>query len=587
VSSLVAVNVGLPADVEWQGKVVHTAVWKRPVAGRVMARRLNLDGDGQGDLAGHGGEHRAVMVYQLDSYRYWETHLQRHDFEYGQFGENLTVDGLADNEVCIGDRYRIGGALFEVTQPRVTCYRVGIRMNNPAMPALLVSHKRPGFYCRVIEEGEIGAGDEIVKVADGPERVTVQEIDGLLYLPGHSLNQMQRALRIPSLSAGWRGSLEALVAAEKKQDQSGNAGLAPRFAPPPAWRGFRALRVAAVQRESVDVLSFVFESEERSPLPAPLPGQFLVFRLQLDEDSAPILRSYSMSGPQAAGTYRVSVKRASGAGSRFFHDRIRAGDLLQVSAPRGSFTLAPGNNPLMLLSAGIGVTPVLAMLHSLAATGTDSTREVWWCYGARNGREHPFAAEARALLNSLPHSHAFVAYSKPEDADQQGHDYDASGHLNLSLLQRLQVPKEADFYLCGPTTFLSDFTAELKSWGVPDFRIHFETFGVESSITPGIARAASVPPHPPSGSVGTGPKISFTRSGLSVPWGSQYGSLLEFAEACDVPVRWSCRTGVCHMCESGLIDGKVGYAPEPLDRPAEGNILICCSTPLTEIELDL
>jgi ferredoxin-NADP reductase len=349
---------------------------------------------------------------------------------------------------------------------------------------------------------------------------------------------------------------------------------------------FRALRVEAVQRESVDVLSFVFESEDRSPLPAPLPGQFLVFKLQLD-DSVPILRSYSMSGPQAAGTYRIGVKRASGAGSRFFHDRIRAGDLLQVSAPRGSFTLASGNNPLVLLSAGIGVTPVLAMLHSLAARGTDSTREVWWCYGARNGREHPFAAEARALLNSLPHGHAFVAYSKPEDADQQGQDYDASGHLNLSLLQRLQVPKEADFYLCGPTAFLSDFTADLKSWGVPDSRIRFETFGVESSITPGIASTAWAPPHPPSGSVGTGPKISFTRSGLSVPWGSQYGSLLEFAEACDVPVRWSCRTGVCHMCESGLIDGKVGYAPEPLDRPAEGNILICCSTPLTEIELDL
>ena len=586
-SSLVSVNVGLPADVEWQGKVVHTAVWKRPVAGRVMARRLNLDGDGQGDLAGHGGEHRAVMVYQLDSYRYWETHLQRHDFEYGQFGENLTVDGLADDEVCIGDRYRIGGALFEVTQPRVTCYRVGIRMNNPAMPALLVSHKRPGFYCRVIEEGEIGAGDEIVKVADGPERVTVREIDGLLYLPGHSLDQIQRALRIPSLSAGWRGSLEALVAAEKKHDQSGNAGLSPSSAPPPAWLGFRALRVAAVQRESVDVLSFVLESEDRSSLPPPLPGQYLVFKLELDDDSAPILRSYSMSGPHAAGTYRVSVKRAFGAGSRFFHDRIRAGDLLQVSAPRGSFTLAAGSNPLVLLSAGIGLTPVLAMLHSLAANGTDSTREIWWCYGARDGREHPFAAEARALLNSLPHSHAFVVYSKPGEADREGHDYDASGHLNLSLLQRLQVPKEADFYLCGPTAFLSGFTAELKSWGVPDSRIRFETFGVESSITPGIASTASVPPHPPSGSVGTGPKISFTRSGLSVPWGSQYGSLLEFAEACDVPVRWSCRTGVCHMCESGLIDGRVGYAPEPLDRPAEGSILICCSSPLTEIELDL
>jgi len=261
--SLISVNVGLPREVKWQGKVVRTAIWKRPVPGRVMARRLNLDGDGQGDLAGHGGEHRAVMVYQLDSYRYWEAHFQRRDFEYGQFGENLTVDGLPDDEVCIGDRYRIGGALFEVTQPRVTCYRVGIRMNNPQMPTLLVSHKRPGFYFRVIEEGEIGAGDEIVKVADGQERVTVAEIDALLYLPGHPRDQLERALRIPSLSAGWKGSLEALFAADK---QGGNAGLAPNSSPPPAWNGFRSLRVAAVQRESVDVLSFILESVDRSPL---------------------------------------------------------------------------------------------------------------------------------------------------------------------------------------------------------------------------------------------------------------------------------------------------------------------------------
>ena len=586
-SLLVSVNVGLPVDVEWQGRVVHTAVWKRPVAGRVMARRLNLDGDGQGDLAGHGGEQRAVMVYQLDSYRYWETQLQRHDFEYGQFGENLTVDGLGDDEVCIGDRYRIGHALLEVTQPRVTCYRVGIRMNNPQMPALLVSHKRPGFYCRVIEEGEIGAGDEIVKVADGPEHITVQEIDGLLYLPGRSPDRLQRALQIPSLSTGWKGSLAALLTAEENHRPRGNAGLAPSSATQLAWPGFRALRVEAVERESVDVLSFVLESEDRSALAASLPGQFLIFKLNLDGGSVPVVRSYSMSGPPNAGTYRVSVKRSTGVGSRYFHDSIREGDLLQVSAPRGGFTLAPGNNPVVLLSAGIGATPVLAMLHSLAAPGIDPTREVWWCYGTRNGREHPFAAEARALLDNLPRSHAFVAYSKPEDADRQGQDYDASGQLNLSSLQRLKVPKEADFYLCGPTGFLSDFTAELKSWGVPGSRIHSERFGAESSITPGIASTKSAAPHPPSGSVGAGPLVSFTRSGLRVPWSSRYGSLLDFAEACDVPVRWACRSGVCHMCESGLVDGKIGYAPEPLDRPAEGNVLICCSSPLTAVELDL
>ena len=134
---LLSVNVGLPREIEWQGKVVRTAIWKRPVSGRVLARRLNLDGDGQGDLKGHGGEQRAVMVYQIEAYRYWERELGRNDFEYGQFGENFTVEGLPDDEVCIGDRYRIGTAVFEVTQPRVTCYRLGIRMNNPQMAACL------------------------------------------------------------------------------------------------------------------------------------------------------------------------------------------------------------------------------------------------------------------------------------------------------------------------------------------------------------------------------------------------------------------------------------------------------------------
>src|SRR3954471_23261647 len=177
---LLSINVGLPRDIAWQGRTVHTAIWKEPVRGRQMVRRLNVDGDGQGDLAGHGGEHRAVFVYQIDSYRHWEARLGRSDFSYGQFGENFTVDGLSDDDVCIGDRYRIGSALFEVTQPRVTCYRVGIRMNEPQMAAMLVAEGRPGFYFRVLEEGEVEAGDEIVQVATSPERMTVFAINALL-----------------------------------------------------------------------------------------------------------------------------------------------------------------------------------------------------------------------------------------------------------------------------------------------------------------------------------------------------------------------------------------------------------------------
>src|ERR1700684_3284652 len=180
---LLSVNVVLRRDIVWRDRTVRTGIWKNPVRGRCRVGRLNLDGDGQGDLAGHGGEQRAVFVYQMDSYRHWEEQLKRVDFVHGQFGENFTIEGLQDDAVCIGDRYQIGSALFEVTQPRVTCYRVGIRMAEPAMAALLVSHHRPGFYFRVLEEGEVGAGDEITKVVDGPERITVADIDALLYLP--------------------------------------------------------------------------------------------------------------------------------------------------------------------------------------------------------------------------------------------------------------------------------------------------------------------------------------------------------------------------------------------------------------------
>jgi MOSC domain-containing protein YiiM len=241
-ATVVSVNVGVPHDVEWQGKTVRTAIWKRPVTGRVLAGRLNLAGDAQADLSGHGGEQRAIMVYQLDSYRYWEKHLARSDFVPGMFGENLTVDGLADTD---GDRFRIGSGIFEVSQPRVTCYRVGLRLNHPEMPALLVSHRRPGFYLRVIQEGDIGAGDAIEKIADGPEHMTVAEIDALLYSAEHPVEALRRASRIPALSPGWQGSMKALLEAAETARGTGNAGLSPLPSSAVAWRGFRPLKVVA------------------------------------------------------------------------------------------------------------------------------------------------------------------------------------------------------------------------------------------------------------------------------------------------------------------------------------------------------
>ena len=259
---LLSVNVGLPRDIEWKGRTVHTGIWKDPVRGRCRVRRLNLDGDGQGDLAGHGGEQRAVFVYQIESYRYWQQQLKRADFVPGQFSENFTIEGLPDDAVCIGDRYQIGSAVFEITQPRTTCYRVGIRMNEPRMPALLTSSGRPGFYFRVLQEGEVGAGDDIVKVGEAKERMTVAEINALLYSPDHPPDRLERALRIEALSPGWRSSFEALLQTQGTAVERGNAGLLPAAAAHPVAPGFRPLTVTAINYESADVLSLTMQSAD-------------------------------------------------------------------------------------------------------------------------------------------------------------------------------------------------------------------------------------------------------------------------------------------------------------------------------------
>jgi len=585
-NTVVSVNVGLPKEVEWRGTLVRTAIWKQPVQGRVLARRLNLSGDGQADLSGHGGEQRAVMVYQLGSYRYWQNYLRRSDLVYGNFGENFTVEGLADDEVCIGDRFRIGSATFEISQPRVTCYRVGIRLNCPEMPALLVSHRRPGFYFRVIQEGEVGAGDRIEKIADGPERMTVAEIDALLYSAQHPIEALRRALRIPALSPGWQGSMSVLLDAAERAELAGNAGLSPAPAAPLIWRGFRSLKVVSSREESIDVRSFELAALDGSPLPPPLPGQHIVVKVRPSVDSPSVLRNYSLCGSPAVGTYTIAVKNEGGVGSGFLHERVRAGAVLEVSAPRGSFTLAPGTAPVVLLSAGIGITPLLAMLHA-AASDDGLSREVWWFHSARDKAHHAFATQVRTLMTALKRGHLCNIYSRPGADDQPGINYDIRGHLTEALLQHKGVPRNADFYLCGPTSFLADLGEGLKAWQVDPSRVHTEAFGPASSFTPGVVDTASQAPHLPAGDQGTGPSVTFLRSGVAPRWDNRFRSLLELAEACSVPVRWSCRSGVCHTCESGLVEGRLQYSPEPLDPPPEGTVLICCATPRSDVTLDL
>ena len=569
---LLSVNVGTPREVEWQGKTVRTAIWKDPVDGPRMVRRINVDGDDQADRLAHGGEHRAVFVYQIESYRYWAGELGRNDFIHGQFGENFTVEGLADDKVCVGDRYRIGEALFEVSQPRVTCYRVGIRMDNPAMPTLLVAHHRPGFYFRVLEEGLVKAGDEIVKVAGGPEQLTVAQIDALLYLPNKSRALLERALRVPALSEGWQGSFRELLA---------KAGKAPTA---PAWTGFRPLRVAGMRAESTTIKSFLLApTADTASTPVAAPGQYLTLRVRPDADAPQLIRSYSLSAVPDERGYRISVKR-EGTTSRYLHDHVKVGDLLDVAAPRGSFVLRNGTRPVVLVSAGVGATPVLAMLHALA--GEHATRPVWWLHGARNHGEHAFGAEVDELLAALPDSHRLVAYSKAADAGGRA-DHDLSGRLNLAALEQAGVPKDADYYLCGPDGFMRAIGAALTARGVAPERIATEVFGAVAAYRSGIVTAGDRAPHAPGGPPGGGPIVTFSRSNLAVPWDERYPSLLDLAESCDVAVGFGCRNGTCHNCESGLLAGEVTYDTEPLEPPPDGRVLVCSTRPVSEVTLDL
>jgi ferredoxin-NADP reductase/MOSC domain-containing protein YiiM/ferredoxin len=576
-ATLLSVNVGMPKDVSWRGRTVRTGVWKSPVTGPQMVRRLNIDGDGQGDLAGHGGEQRAVLVYQIESYRYWRRFFGRDDLGHGAFGENFTIEGLDDDAVGIGDRYRIGEAEFEVTQPRVTCYRVGMRLGEPQLASLLVAHHRPGFYMRVLAEGHVSAGDEIVQTARGRHGLSVADVDSLLYLPGHDVEQLKAALDMPALSPGWRESFRDML---KRDEVARPAGIA--VAPPPAWAGFRTLAVADVVAESASVTSFRLVGDEA--LPAYLPGQFLTLRVPGAGDPVPV-RTYSLSGDPDGGRYRISVKREPhGRVSSHLVAYLQRGDRIEVAAPRGDFVLDEGSEPLLLISAGIGQTPLLAMLYRLV--GEHSGRVVWWMHNTHDADSHAFSTEVADLLGRLLSAHSLVYYTTPTQPLTPDAGVRA-GRLTPTVIAGLDLPTDASAYVCGPQSFMNDVAAALTGAGIDPARIHTERFGSRSPINPGVIGEYAPPPHQPPGLPGAGPAVTFARSALTTAWSDTYSSVLELAEACDVPTRWSCRTGVCHTCATAALSGEVSYETPPLEAPGDDELLICSARPTADLVIDL
>ncbi|MFY9917499.1 MAG: 3-alpha domain-containing protein, partial [Mycobacterium sp.] len=422
---------------------------------------------------------------------------------------------------------------------------------------LLVAHHRPGFYFRVIIEGLVQAGDAIVRTRRGRHELTVADIDALLYLPDRDSDLLHKAVDVPALSPGWQQSFTDLLADHHDVELG--------------WTGFRRLRVTATHRESTSIMSIRFAADDGAPLPIPRPGQYLTLRFPDAGDPAP-LRSYSLSGYGAE--YRISVKREEhGAVSRWLHNNIHVGSVVDVGAPRGDFYLTEDAEPVVLLSAGVGVTPVLAMLHALAESR--STREVWWLHTTRDADTLAFGQEVGDLISELPHARQQVIYTS------------TSGRLDGRAVAALGLPRNASVYMCGPDRFMADMRTALADSGIDQGRIHSELFGALPPINPGIVATPPMTPHPPAGPAGTGPPVSFSRSGLTVNWSSEYASILELAEACDVPTRFSCRSGVCHTCVTQLIAGTTAYTQPPLEPPSDGSVLICTAEPCDAVVLDL
>jgi ferredoxin-NADP reductase len=352
----------------------------------------------------------------------------------------------------------------------------------------------------------------------------------------------------------------------------------------PAWPGFRALRVTKVVPESATVSSIHLATADGSQLPAVRAGQYLTLRITGAGHPAPV-RSYSLSSPPGARTYRISVKREPhGVASSYLDDKLRAGDVLDAAAPRGEFVLDASTGPVLLISAGIGVTPVLSMLYELAAS--HSARNIWWLHGARGPQEHPFAAESHALLKSLPHAREYVFYSAATPEERRRASARA-GRLTAGKLAELKIPAAASAYVCGPASFMAAMQQALTAAGIGASSLHTELFGALPSINPGLTEATRIPPHQPADPSPTGALVTFARSGVATRFPVSQRSVLDLAEACDVPTRWSCRTGVCHTCLTPLLSGSISYSPAPLEPPAEGEVLICSAQPKTDIVLDM
>lgn len=569
---ILSVNVSQIREVPYKDGTARTGIFKAPVGGPVMVRKLNIDTDDQADRRVHGGLDMAVYAYPHEHYGFWQEELGRDAFPYGQFGENVTVRGVTEDDVRVGDIFQAGAVRFQVTQPRIPCYKLGIRMEaGDEFPGRFQKTGRMGWYFRVLDEGEIEAGTQLVRLESDENSVTIAEFIRTYLYDSHDPAALERLLNSRDLGQAWRKYL--VDALERTRPIATTSG----------WQGYRAFEVAEKVAESESITSFHLKPKDGEELPTFLPGQYLTLKLQVEARAKPVTRTYSISSsPNRRDTYRISVKRVGappdqavppGLGSGFLHDQVEPGAELSVRAPRGKFFLdARSESPIVLLSAGVGLTPMVSMLSAVAES--DSTRPVWFVHGARNAAEHALRDEVLALASGKPNIRVHFAYSRPGDKDV----CDSHGRVSIELLKQILPAAAYDFYLCGPVPFLRGLYSGLERWGVPPARVFYEFFG------PGENLGGKAPQPADDGAER---QVNFAQSALELAWEPEFANLLDFAEAQGLRPAFSCRNGICHTCKVPLVSGDVEYICDPIDLPEAGQALICCAKPKSDVVIDV
>jgi ferredoxin-NADP reductase len=350
-----------------------------------------------------------------------------------------------------------------------------------------------------------------------------------------------------------------------------------------AWQGTRPLVVTAVVDEAVDVRSFYLADPEGRPLPSFEPGQYLTLHLPIGSEGKSVVRCYSLSDMPREQYYRLTIKRCgppvdaphlpAGRASSWMHDRAVVGTRIESSAPAGAFFLDPRyDEPVVLIAGGVGITPIYSMLAAIAAN--QPTRPVWLFYGVRNASEQIFAAALRDLVRDASTIRQFIAYSSPGADDRQGHDFAHRGRLTADLIQQQLPAGKYRYYLCGPAGMMQSLVVGLLDRGVADDHIHFEAFGPAS-----VKRPSKLDVEPV--------RVRFKNAGGECQWTGEYDSLLDLAEANGIAVDFGCRAGNCGQCAVQVVEGRIATARKPGVAVADGQCLLCISTPASAVVLEV